>query len=150
MIFEKCPKSCTPNEIRDENKIDFELKDFTCYLNSILFTMEADGKKKKKIAAGNSKSEVTKLFKNATMEADGKKQKKKATRKLKSEEAKLIKKFFNDTSNVSAKDANDIFDTWMTKDVSEDDENSSLAAEDAFEALSDNDDSMMNTDRSFY
>ena len=107
--------------------------------------------KRMKRATGNSKLEVTKLIKKATMEADGKKQKKKATTSnFKSEETKLIKKFLNDTSNVSAKDAIDIFDTWMTKDVSEDDENSSLAAEDAFEALSDNDDSTMNTDRSFY
>ena len=112
--------------------------------------MEEDGKKQNKKATGNSKTEVTKLIKKATIEADSNKQKEKATSYSKSEETKLIKKFLNDTSNVSAEDAIDIFDTWMTKDVSEDDENSSNAAEDAFAALSVNDDSMKNNDRSFY
>ena len=82
------------------------------------------------------------------MEADGKKRKKSATSNSKSEETKLIEKFLNDNSNVSAKDAIDIFDTWMTTAVAEDDEDTSIA-EDIFADPTADDDSMMNTDRSF-
>ena len=59
------------------------------------------------------------------MDEDGKKRKKNTN----SKESKLIKKFFNDKSNVSAKDALDIFDTWMTKpkSVSEDEENTTVS-----------------------
>ena len=59
------------------------------------------------------------------MDADAKKRKKNAN----SNESKLIKKFLNDKTNVSAKDAMDIFDAWMTKSksVSEDEENTTVS-----------------------
>ena len=82
------------------------------------------------------------------MDENGKKQKKNTN----SEESKLIKKFLNDKSNVSAKDAMDVFDAWMTKSksVSEDEENTT-ASQDTFAAFTEEDeDSMLCTDRYFF
>ena len=77
------------------------------------------------------------------MDENGKKQKKNTN----SEESKLIKKFLNDKSNVSAKDAMDMFDAWMTKSksVSEDEENTT-ASHDTFLAFTQEDN---DTDRYF-
>ena len=77
------------------------------------------------------------------MDEDGKKREKNTN----SKESKLIKKFFNDKSNVSAKDAMDIFDAWMTKSksVSEDEENTTVS-QDTFLAFTQEDN---DTDRYF-